>query len=217
MKSKNLPTALVAVDICIFKIIDDKLCVYITKVDNDNYKNMNCIPGGLIYLTDDADQTIKRIIESKTCLEESRVYREQLCSFSRVDRDKRSRVVSIAYLGIYSGIKDEGFVDIRSTGKLAYDHNEILEKAEHRISSKLEYTTIVKKFMKNKFTYSELQKAYEVILGKKIDKRNFRKKIDSLDILKETGTLRKEGRMRPAQEYTFKSEKVQTFKLFGEF
>ncbi len=215
--SKKLPTALVAVDICIFKIIDNQLCVYVTKVDNDNYKNMRCLPGGLIYLNENADETVKRIIEEKTCLEDNKVYREQLCSFSKVNRDKRSRVVSVAYLAIYSGNSNEGFFNINSIGKLAYDHNEILEKAEHRISSKLEYTTIVKKFMKNKFTYSELQKAYEVILRKEIDKRNFRKKIDSLDILKEAGTMRKEGRMRPAQEYTFKSEKVQNFKLFGEF
>jgi 8-oxo-dGTP diphosphatase len=214
--NSDLPVALVAVDICIFKIIDNSLCVYLTTVKNDYYQGMLCLPGSLISLTETAEETAKRVIETRTTLKQSEVYREQLYSFSDINRDKRSRAVAVAYLGLYSGGDNEGFVDIKKIPKLAYDHNEIVKVAKERLVSKLEYTSLIQKLIKDNFTFSELQKAYEIVLGRGIDKRNFRKKINGLDIVKETGVVKKEGRMRPAKEYKFKSDKVQSFKMFGE-
>lgn len=214
MNSKELPSALVAVDICIFKIISNKLCVYLMEVENNFYKNQRCLPGGLILLDESADDTQERIIKNKTTLDISNMYTEQLYTFSSVKRDLRSRVVSVAYMALYSGEIEEGFVDIESISRLAYDHIEILKVGVERLKSKLEYTTIVQKMIQEEFTYSQLQKVYEIILGEELDKRNFRKKIESLNIVSETGKTLQEGRMRPAALYRFNNDQVENINLF---
>lgn len=215
MKEQKLPYALVAIDLCIFKIIDDELCVFIRDVNKESlYQGLKCIPGGLIMLKESAEETMKRIAKEKTPLDFKDIYVEQLYTFSNINRDKRSRVVSCAYLALYNGNVCEGFVPVRKLKKLAYDHNEIVSVGVERLKSKLDYTTVVKKLLFDTFTYSELQKAYEIILGKEIDKRNFRKKFDSLEVLVDTGKKRKEGRMRPAAVYRFKKKDIETLQIF---
>ena len=215
MTNQKLPFALIAIDVCIFKIINDELCVYLTNVEKESlYQGFKCLPGGLIMLHESSDETMKRIVNDKTNLDMKYLYTEQLYTFSKINRDKRSRVVSCAYLGLYNGLVEEGFVPFNKVKKIAYDHNEILEVGVDRLRSKLDYTTIVKKLLNNSFVYSELQKAYEVILGQAVDKRNFRKKFDSLDVLVDTKSKRKEGRMRPASIYKFKNEKIEVLKIF---
>lgn len=214
MSYTPLPSALVATDICIFKIIDNELCVYLSDVENDKYKGMKCLPGALILLNESAQDTFERVIKSKTNLESSKMYSEQLYTFSGVDRDARSRVVSVSYLALYKGEATEGFYSIKRVKTLAYDHSDILATAVERLRSRVEYTTIIQNLIPKAFTYSQLQKMYEVVLGKEIDKRNFRKKIDSLGIISETGEYLKEGRMRPAMMYKFNSKKVETINIF---
>ena len=84
---------------------------------------------------------------------------------------------------------------------LAFDHQEILDMAHERLTAKLEYSTIAFQFMPKNFTLSELQHVYEVILRGPIDKRNFRKRILGLELIKETGKERKTGAHRPAKLY----------------
>lgn len=222
--NKELPTALVAADICVLRVINGVLCVYVTKVKrNEVYLGMNCLPGSLIYLTESADDTVKRVIAERTTLSTQDIYTEQLYSFSDIQRDKRSRSVSIAYLGVMDRIDtmpvfdDEkgGFVPIKKVKNLAFDHKEIITLTFERLVSKLQYSTIIKKMIRSDFTFTELQQVYETILGKVIDKRNFRKKINSLDVLKETGKYKKEGRMRPAMLYTWKKGQIEFFDVFG--
>lgn len=216
MKEEKLPLVLAAVDLCIFKIINNSLCVYISKSNNKMNGNLLCMPGALINKEEHADQTLVRLVKTKTNLNIKNIYCEQLYSFSDVKRDKRSRVISVAYLCLYTGAETDGFVDISSIKKLAYDHNQILNFALDRLKSKLEYTTIIQRLMKKTFIFSEMQKTYETILNKELDKRNFRKKIENLNILKETGNKIQIGKMRPAKEYSFADEDVKYFKLFGE-
>lgn len=216
MKNKNLPLVLAAVDLCIFKIENNSVCVYLSKSDNEMHKNLSCLPGSLIGIEEDAEDALLRIIKMKTSLNIKDIYKEQLYSFSDVKRDKRGRVISVAYMCLYTGNESDGFVDVSSIKKLAYDHGQILSASLDRLKSKLEYTTIIQKLMKENFIFSELQKTYEIILNKEFDKRNFRKKIDSLNILKETGNKIQIGKMRPAKEYYFTDDEVKYFKLFGE-
>jgi len=214
MKKQELPFALIAVDLCVFKIIDGKLCVYIRDVEKDSlYQGMKCLPGGLILLKESAEDTVARILKNKTDLELGKIYTEQLYTFSKINRDKRSRVLSCSYLVLYTGDNTEGFVDIKNLKKLAYDHNEIVTIARDRLKSKIGYTTVVKKILPEDFTYSELQKAYEIILGKSIDKRNFRKKIDKLNVIVDTKKKRQDKKMRPASVYKFKSKNIDTLKI----
>ncbi len=215
MKHTSLPSALVATDLVIFSLIDNILHVYLRPVENTLYTGLSCLPGALILLHETSDETADRVLQDKTILPHTSVYKEQLFTFSRIDRDKRSRVVSLAYLCAYTGAFREGFVPVTSIKKLAYDHKEILECALDRLVSKLEYTTIIQKLLPKDFTLGELQRAYETILVKPLDKRNFRKKIESLSVIEETGGKKQEGRMRPAALYRFKKSTVSVIQIFS--
>ena len=222
--NKNLPSALVAADVCILRIINSELCVYLMDVKNNPmYDNMKCLPGSLIHINENAEDTIRRVFNERTNLLPNKVYIEQLYSFSDINRDKRGRAVAIAYLGLVEQGDDYcahdasrgQFVPLTQAKSLAFDHKEILTYALERLASKMSYSTIIKKLLAHNFTLTELQRAYELVLGKKLDKRNFRKKIINLDVLKETGEVRKEGRMRPAALHTWKKHNIEFFDLFG--
>jgi 8-oxo-dGTP diphosphatase len=90
---------------------------------------------------------------------------------------------------------------MRELPELAFDHAEILQMAHQRLVAKLDYSTIAFQFMPKAFTLTELQQVYEPILREPIDKRNFRKRILSLNLIKETGKERKDGAHRPAKLY----------------
>jgi 8-oxo-dGTP diphosphatase len=222
--TKPISTALVAADVCVFRVIDDALCVYITKVKiNEPYLGMDCLPGSLIGSKETAEETVQRVLKERTNLASKDVYIEQLYSFSRVDRDKRSRAVAVAYVGLMdtkSDYEDKNkdlgrFVPVHKIKTMAFDHKEIISVGVERIRSRVSYSTIIKKLIRKEFTFAELQKVYEVVLGKEIDKRNFRKKITSLNILRETGKQKKEGRMRPAMLYTWKNNTVEMYDIFN--
>ncbi|MCK4592704.1 NUDIX hydrolase, partial [Candidatus Parcubacteria bacterium] len=105
------------------------------------------------------------------------------------------------------------WMPINKVPKLAYDHNEILKYALSRLKSKLIYTNIVCNLLPKKFSLSEMQKVHEIILGKKLDKRNFRKKVFSLNLIKEAG---REGGVphRPSKLYSFKTKKLMIVEMF---
>lgn len=222
--NKNLPSALVAVDVCIFKIIDNALHVYVIDVysSNELYKGMKCLPGSLIHIDENAEDTLKRVIDERTDMKSKDVYAEQLYTFSDIHRDKRSRAVSVAYMGLMDtgnstdqSFEKGGFIPVSKIKQIAFDHKEIILCAKERLTTKLHYSNSIKKLIRHDFTFAELQKAYEVIFGRDLDKRNFRKKILALNFIKETGTYKKEGRMRPAMLYTWTTHKVEAFDIFG--
>ena len=104
---------------------------------------------------------------------------------------------------------DVNWYSITKVPKLAFDHDKILRYALQRLRWKLEYTNVVYSLLSERFTLTELQRTYEIILGKTLDKRNFRKKILSLKILKDTKQYTKEVSHRPAKLYTFLSKAPQ--------
>ncbi len=91
--------------------------------------------------------------------------------------------------------------------ELAFDHADIIKLAHQRLVSKLDYSTIAFQFMPQDFTLSELQSVFEIILNEKLDKRNFRKRILAMDLLKETGEYSRNGNHRPAKTYRPKNPK----------
>ena len=91
---------------------------------------------------------------------------------------------------------------------LAFDHKQIAQYAIERLRNKVNYTSVAFQLLPKAFTLSQLQQAYEVILGQELDKRNFRKKMSQLGILRETGEQRLDGRQRPARLYSFTETRV---------
>ena len=182
------------------------------------YKNSAGLPGGLIAPEETAEQSVERHLYNKTGITSNHIHLEQVYTFTAINRDPRNRVVAVAYLGLVpwealreneqQDTKTTWWCDIRKVPKLAYDHNEILNTALERFRSRVNYTNLMNTIMSQEFTLTELEQAYETVLGKKIDKRNFRKKIERLKLLKKLKKMRTGLKARPATLYTFASTKI---------
>lgn len=217
MERARFDYAIVATDVVIFSVIEQRLHVLLIKMKREGFKGLWAAPGGLMGVTESPEETVSRVLEEKTGLKD--VFAEQLATFGAVDRDPLGRVVSIAYLALIHADHDT----LRTTDeydavewhpvddlpKLAYDHVEVIDVARSRLKARLSYTNIVRNILPEYFTLTEMQLAYEIILDDPIDKRNFRKKILSLGIVQKTKKMRTGERSRPAALYTFTTDKFQ--------
>jgi 8-oxo-dGTP diphosphatase len=216
---ENLRFAVMAVDIITLGFVDGVLCGLVSPVNRPpHYVNTTGFLGGIVHEKETAEEAAARVLEEKGNID--KVYLEQLYTFSAVERDKRNRVVSVAYLGLVNPDvaaaythNEASFVPLKRLSKLAYDHDEMLLTALGRLQGKLTYTTIAQYLLPKHFTLSELQAVYEVILQKDFDKRNFRKKILTLDVVKETGKMQEGVKNRPAALYEFSSKKIKELPL----
>jgi 8-oxo-dGTP diphosphatase len=215
-KIKNYPQktfehAVVAVDVVIFSVYNNQLQVLLLELKEDPYKNCWALPGGLLTRGETLDQAALRHLQEKAGAQS--LHLEQLYTFGDPNRDERGWVVSVAYLALvphnlftpktisrYAGI---AWHPVKSLPSLAYDHKEIIQTAYKRTQSKLEYTNIVYSLVPKEFTLTQLQQLYEVILDTNLDKRNFRKKILSLGLLKKLNRRQEGEANRPAQLYSF--------------
>jgi 8-oxo-dGTP diphosphatase len=204
-------THTVAVDIVVFTIKNDSLKVLLVKRKYPPFKGQWAIPGGFVKTAESLEDAAKRELYEETGVKE--LYLEQLYSFGEPKRDPRRRVISVTYYALVNSenIKitassDASSVEWFSVSKLpplAFDHGEILNYAIKRLKWKFEYTTVAFSLLPKKFRLSELQQLYETVFEKKLDKRNFRKKILILDILEEEEIM-KDVSHRPPQLYSLK-------------
>ena len=142
------------------------------------------------------------------------VYLEQLYTFGGLDRDPRGRVISVVYFALIdaegqhvaaaSDAKDAAWHSVSNPPRLAFDHAEVLKYTVARLRNKLEWTTVGYELLPKRFTLSQLQRVYEIILERSIDKRNFRKKVLAQGQLRELEETRKDGAHRPAKLYSFR-------------
>lgn len=207
----------VAVDNCIFSIIDNELCVLVIQMKKKPFTGMWALPGGLVKEDESVDRAAGRILQEETNIK--KVYLEQLYTFGEIIRDPIQRVVSVAYLAlIHSGnqklktverYSDVAWKKVSEINDLAYDHMKILKYALKRLAWKLEYTNLAWSLLPREFTLTDLQKLYEVVLRTKLDKRNFRKKILSLGLIQGTGKKALNGAHRPAELFSFKSQRPE--------
>jgi 8-oxo-dGTP diphosphatase len=209
---KKVFRPLVAVDILIFTIIDNSLRALLIKRNLPPFKDSWAIPGGFVREEESLEQAAKRELKEETNL--SHLYLEQLYTFGDPKRDPRGRVISAAYfalvpkgeaLKILSGTDADEvkWQKVNQLPKLAFDHKKIINYALQRLRWKLEYTNVAYSLLDEEFTLTELQKVYETVFGKVFDKRNFRKKILSLNLVKPTGKKVVFGVHRPAKTYSF--------------
>lgn len=219
-KLAELRFAILATDVVLLTLREGDLLVRLIDVERPpHFTGVRGLPGGLLRPDETAEDTALRQIADKAQVRKSAVYTEQLATFSRIDRDPRGRVVAVAYLALVpwtalSVHEQEGiWVPIRDAKKLAYDHDEILSGALARLRSRISYSTLLAKLLPTEFTLTELEEAYEIILGRAIDKRNFRKKIAKLGVLTELSHFKKGGKHRPARLYRFKSHKIETIEV----
>lgn len=206
------------VDAIIFQINNGVLEVLLIKRANDPFKGTWALPGGYNAAGETTTAALHRIVSQKTGVNTAKdlAYLEQLYTFDTVDRDPRGHAVSVTYMGCGRDIplRDAGahtaFLQVDSLPELAYDHANIIRYAHERLKAKLTYTNAVSAFLEKKFTLTQLQAAYEIIFGREFDKRNFRKKFLSLELIHETGDTWREGAHRPAKLYAFNSHELQS-------
>ena len=213
--------AVIAADIVIFTVKDGKLQVLLIKMKKKPFLDMWAAPGGLVRPLESVDNAARRILKEKTGVTD--VFLEQLYTFGRVDRDPFGRVVSVAYYALIpnAGLKlktsaEYGGVEWHPVDKLpelAYDHQEIIGCAVKRLRVKLEYTNVVYSLLPEEFTLGDMQKTYEIILDRELDKRNFRKKILALKILKATDKKTIGEANRPAALYRFLSHRPENIEI----
>jgi len=211
----------VTVDLVIFTIREHELHVLLIERGSPPFEGRWALPGGFIREGEGLEQAARRELEEETGVRH--VYLEQLYTFGDPGRDPRGRVVTVAYYALIavdtslvasSDARAARWWPIAKHPELAFDHDRILAYALERLRNKLEYTTVGFQLLPRRFTLTELQRVYEAILGRPLDKRNFRRKLALLGILKPVKERRRE-RGRPAQLYEFSAREFTKLKDMG--
>jgi 8-oxo-dGTP diphosphatase len=205
-----------AVDAVVFGFQNNQLYVLLIKQNFGSENTHWALPGGLVKETETLQEAVYRELKEETNV--SIKFLEQLYTFGDdIHRDFRNRVVSVAYFALVENSKmklkaatdalDAQWIEIDKIPKLAFDHNKILKVAHERLKNKLTYQPIGFDLLPKEFLFSELENLYCTILGKEIDRRNFRKKILSFGIIEETNLISKITKGRPAKLYKFNTLK----------
>ncbi len=210
----------VAVDTVLFAIEGERLKCYLVQLTAGAAAGKWAFPGGLVRVGETLDEAARRELEDAASLRD--LYLEQLFSFGDPSRDPGAHVVSVGYLGL---IDDAGAAISRSrkyaAGRwfevarlpaLAYDHSIIAEYALRRLKSKLEYTNIACNLLPPTFSFAELEELYATVLERPLDRRNFRRRIMAMGLLKRLPGKRR-GAHRPAALYAFRQRSVQAIEM----
>ncbi len=199
------------VDCVVFGADERSLQVLLIQRNLAPHRGWWALPGGFVGIEETLDEAAKRELREETGL--ANVYLEQLYTFGKVDRDPRERVVSVAY---YALVKPADYELVASTDAshvqwfefhelppLAFDHREIVELALQRLQGKVRYQPIGFELLPPRFTLTQLQRLYEVILERPLDKRNFRKKVLEMDLLEPLDEYQSGVAHRRARLYRF--------------
>ena len=206
----------IAVDVVLFTIQGGTLKVLLVKRQRPPYRGAWALPGGIVGPEESVDDAALRELQEETNI--GNIYLEQLYTFGEPNRDPRGRVITVSYYALVNWqqfqlkarqrVSEADWFAVKRLPELAFDHRRIVDYALERLRNKLNYTTIGFQLLPKEFTLTELQGAYEVILGQRLDKRNFRRKMLQLNILEGTKEFKVNGRQRPARLYTFTEPKV---------
>ena len=207
----------IAVDAIVFGYEKGTLYVLVVKQRFGKLADRWVLPGGFIKNDEPLLAAVERELKEEAGIMVN--YLEQLGTFGDdINRDDRFRVVSVAYFALVNpqnfilkadtDAKDAKWFPLNQLPQLGYDHNEMVKLAHQRLKSKLTYQPIGFDLLDHKFLFSDLENLYCSILERDIDRRNFRKKILSFGIVKETGKLVKIGASgRPGKLFVFDKPK----------
>lgn len=210
----------VAVDVVVYTLYQKNLLCLLVQIKEGSFADKWAFPGGLVGAEESLDQAAEREVRERTGAGSR--YLEQIYTFGKPERDPATRVVSVSYLALlpYQGAAlaaASKYADIRwfpanKIPGLAYDHDQVARIALQRLRAKLQYTNIVYSLLPSEFTLGELQEIYETILHRSLDRRNFRKKILALGLLKELKKKRR-GTHRPAALYAFNKRRPMIIEM----
>ena len=227
---KNNFSYSVSVDCVIFGYDEDLLKVLLIKRGVDPYVDYWALPGDLIHPNENTEEAVNRVLRDLTGLND--VFTEQVKTFGDIGRHPLGRVFTIAHYSLLK-IKDyklsptnkenspssyaleAKWHNVNRIWELAFDHNKIFAACKEKLINNVKSKPVGFELLPDKFTLSELQNLYESILEKKFDKRNFRKKINSMKLLIDSGENQKSVSHRPAKLFSFNKEKYKILKKTG--
>ncbi len=217
---KKNSKVLLALDCIIFGFDEDQLKILLIKRDFEPEKGKWSLMGGFLDLEETLDEAASRILYDLTGLRD--IYLEQLKSFSSLDRDPVERTVSTSYYALINIQKHNEKLSRKHSAEwfsiadypgLIFDHNEMVTHAIRRLRYRTSTEPIGFELLPAKFTMRQLQKLYEAILGQELDKRNFNKKILSLDVLIKLDEKDRTSSRKGSFLYQFDAEKYDRFKI----
>ncbi|MET4080872.1 8-oxo-dGTP diphosphatase [Pedobacter sp. UYP30] len=213
-----------SIDCVLFGFDGKELKILLIERNEEPFKDWWALPGNIVGHNESLDQSAERILYELTGL--SGIYMEQYYAFGDPGRHPQGRVITLAYYALIrlggekevvprsSYAKQANWMPISKLPKLAFDHQKIYDKGLEKIKRRIKHQPIAFELLPEKFTLTQLQHVYELVLGKKLDKRNFRKKITSFGVLKELNEKQKGVSYRAATLYRFDKRKYA--KLFGK-
>jgi len=212
-----------AVDAVVFGFDYGDLKILLIKRGIEPFIGQWALPGGFVRKGESPDRAVRRELAEETGIAQE-VFLEQLYTFGEPDRDPRGWVLTVAHFALVklsdftikaaTDAKDVQWFRVSDLPQLAFDHAKIISMALQRLKGKVRYQPVGFELLPPQFSLTELQHLYEALLEQKLDKRNFRKKILSLGILRETGKTAKTAH-RPAALYEFDGQQYEALKSRG--
>jgi 8-oxo-dGTP diphosphatase len=224
MYNYEYPRPALTVDCIIFGLDAElELKIMLIKRDIPPFEGEWAIPGGFVRMDETLEQAALRELQEETGIHH--VFLEQLYTFGDLGRDPRDRIVTVAYYALINLVEQQiqaatdareaEWFPISQIPQLAFDHEQILRTAIARLRGKIRYEPIGFELLPKAFTLTQLQKLYETVLDRQLDKRNFRKKILSMDLLIDTGKVQHNVSHRAAKLYQFDEDKYLQLKQNG--
>lgn len=217
------PRPALTVDCVVFGMDDGDLKVLLIQRGVEPFLGKWALPGGFVRMEESLEDAARRELEEEAGIRPAHL--EQLYTFGEPGRDPRGRVVTVAYFALVklsdhrvrasTDASEAAWFSVWDTPKLAFDHADVLATALQRLKGKVRYQPIGFELLPPKFTLTQLQRLYEVILERELDKRNFRKKILAMDLLEELDEVEQDVSHRAARLYRFDHKKYKQLEKAG--
>jgi 8-oxo-dGTP diphosphatase len=219
----DYPRPAVTVDCVVFGLDDGELKVLLIERDQPSFKGHWALPGGFVNMDEGLEQAARRELQEETGMTD--IFLEQLYTFGDCGRDPRGRVISVAFFALVnlcgrtlaasSDARRAAWFAISDLPTLAFDHEQIVVRALERLKGKVRYQPIGFELLPVKFTLTQLQRLYETVLERELDKRNFRKKILSMGVVIELNEIQQDVAHRAARLYRFDEQRYRRLRKKG--
>ena len=205
----------ITVDTVVFALDEKSLQVMLIQRDLQPFAGKWALPGGFVRVDESLEEAARRELHEETGL--THVFLEQLYTFGDLGRNPRERVITVAYFALVNlhghdvcastDARTAAWFAVNDLPELAFDHQRIVAVAHERLRVKLRYQPVGFELLPEKFSLRQLQHVYEVILDRELDKRNFRKKVLSMDFIVRLNDIEQDVAHRAARLFRFDKRK----------